>query len=79
MVVGGTQEICANLYTEIIKLRPDWHSDDLGKGRIKVVYSSTASDKGPVTAHRRRDSENKVIKERLRQIDDELRSSSSRT
>ena len=72
MVVGGTQEICANLYTEIIKLRPDWHSDDLGKGRIKVVYSSTTSDKGPVTAHRRRDSENKVIKERLRQIDDEL-------
>jgi type I restriction enzyme R subunit len=72
MLVGGTREICANLYTEIVRLRPDWHSDDLAKGKIKVVYSSSASDEGVVTAHRRRDSESKVIKERLRQVDDEL-------
>ena len=72
MIVGGTREICANLYTQIVELRPDWHSDDLDKGLIKVVYSSSASDQGVVTAHRRRDSDNKVIKERLRQVDDEL-------
>jgi type I restriction enzyme R subunit len=39
MIVGGTREICAKLYTAIVKLRPEWHSDDLSKGKIKVVYS----------------------------------------
>jgi len=72
MIVCGTREICANLYSAIIKLRPAWHSDELDKGLIKVVYSSSPTDTGVVTAHRRRDADNKVIKERLRQVDDEL-------
>ncbi len=72
MIVCGTREICANLYAEIIKLRPAWHSDDLDKGVIKVVYSSSPTDTGVVTTHRRRDADNKVIKERLKQVDDEL-------
>ena len=38
MIVGGTREICANLYTAIVELRPEWHSDELDKGVIKVVY-----------------------------------------
>lgn len=45
---------------------------DLGKGRIKVVYSGTPSDTPPVVHHVRRDSQNATIKERLRNIDDEL-------
>lgn len=72
MIVGGTREICANLYTEIVKLRPDWHSDDLSAGRIKVVYSGTASDQLPVSAHVRRDSQNATVKKRLKDVDDEL-------
>ncbi|MGC3846004.1 hypothetical protein, partial [Pseudomonas aeruginosa] len=38
-VVGGTREICAHLYEEIIALRPDWHSDSEAEGVVKVVYS----------------------------------------
>lgn len=72
MIVGGTREICANLYDEIISLRPDWHSGDLESGRIKVVYSGNATDQPPVSDHVRRDSDNKVIKQRLRDVDDEL-------
>jgi type I restriction enzyme R subunit len=72
MIVGGTREICANLYTAIIALRPAWHSDDLDKGVIKVVYSGSASDVPPVADHVRRDSANAVIKERLKNVDDEL-------
>ena len=41
LIVCGTREISANLYSAIITLRPDWHSPDLDKGRIKVVYSGT--------------------------------------
>lgn len=72
LIVGGTREICANLYSEIISLRPDWHSDDLQSGRIKVVYSGNATDQPPVSDHVRRNSDNKVLKERLRDVDDEL-------
>ncbi|WP_105032383.1 type I restriction endonuclease subunit R [Arthrobacter ruber] len=72
MIVGGTREICAKLYTAIVELRPDWHSTDLAKGKIKVVYSGDATDQPPVSDHVRRDSENAVIKERLRDVDDEL-------
>jgi len=72
LVVGGTREICANLYAEIVALRPDWHSDELARGRIKVVYSGVPSDPTPIVEHVRRDSQNKTIKERLKDPDDEL-------
>ncbi|CAN5327452.1 type I restriction endonuclease subunit R [soil metagenome] len=72
MIVGGTREICANLYTAIVALRPEWHSDELDKGVIKVVYSGSASDVPPVSDYVRRDSANAVIKERLKSVDDEL-------
>ena len=72
MIVGGTREICANLYTAIVALRPEWHSDELDKGVIKVVYSGSASDVPPVSDHVRRESANAVIKERFKSVDDEL-------
>lgn len=72
MIVGGTREICARLYAAIVALRPGWHSDDLASGRIKVVYSGNASDAPPVSLHVRRDSENAVVKSRLKDADDEL-------
>jgi type I restriction enzyme R subunit len=72
MIVCATREICARLYEEIIALRPNWHSDALDGGVLKVVYSGSASDVAPVSRHVRRESANKVIKERLRRPDDPL-------
>ncbi|WP_010148696.1 type I restriction endonuclease subunit R [Serinicoccus profundi] len=72
MIVGATRHICAALYEEIIRLRPEWHHDDLDQGRIKVVYSGDAPDPEQIVRHVRRESENATIKERLRQVDDEL-------
>lgn len=72
LIVGGTREICANLYAAITALRPDWHCDELTRGRIKVVYSGSPSDTSPVVEHVRSGSQNKVIKERLKNADDEL-------
>jgi type I restriction enzyme R subunit len=72
LVVGGTRGICANLYEEIIKLRPDWHSDALDQGKIKVVYSGSVQDQPPISRHVRRSAENKTIRNRLRDPDDEL-------
>ncbi|MGW4017753.1 type I restriction endonuclease subunit R [Rhodococcus ruber] len=72
LIVCATREICANLYDEIVALRPDWHSDEISSGRIKVVYSGTAADQPPIDRHVRRDSANAAIKKRLKDIDDEL-------
>lgn len=51
LIVGGTREICARLYTAIVERRPDWHSPEIDKGRIKVVYSGDAGDKGLIAEH----------------------------
>ncbi len=72
LIVGGTREICARLYSAIVTLRPDWHSDALDGGKIKVVYSGSASDQPPVSDHVRRDSANAAIKDRLKDAADEL-------
>lgn len=72
LIVGGTREICARLYAAIVERRPDWHSDALDGGRIKVVYSGSATDQPPISDHVRRESENAVIKERLKDADDAL-------
>ncbi|WP_075891865.1 type I restriction endonuclease subunit R [Actinomyces provencensis] len=72
MIVCATRQICADLYREIVRLRPGWHSDDVSSGAIKVVYSGSASDPAPIREHVRRDSENRTIKNRLKDIDDEL-------
>lgn len=44
MAVCMSRRICVDLYNEIIKLRPDWHSDDDAAGAIKVVMTGAASD-----------------------------------
>lgn len=72
MIVCATRKICADLYSAILALRPQRHSDDLGKGLIKVVYSGTPADKPPVVNHVWRGSQNATIKERLRNVVDEL-------
>jgi type I restriction enzyme R subunit len=45
MIVVMSRRIAAELYNEIIALRPDWHDDDFNKGVIKVVMTSSSSDK----------------------------------
>ncbi|ATO63624.2 type I restriction endonuclease subunit R [Mycobacterium avium subsp. hominissuis] len=71
-IVGATREICAQLYEEIIKLRPNWHDKSIDKGVIKVVYSGTPQDQGIIAKHVRRESQNKTVQKRLRDAEDEL-------
>ncbi len=47
IIVTMSRRIAADLYNEIIALHPEWHNDDLRKGAIKVVMT-TSSDDGPV-------------------------------
>jgi type I restriction enzyme R subunit len=44
LVVCMSRRICVDLYNEIVRIRPDWHSEDDEAGTIKVVMSGSASD-----------------------------------
>jgi type I restriction enzyme R subunit len=44
MIVCMSRRICVALYNAIVKLRPEWHSDDDAAGKIKVVMTGAASD-----------------------------------
>jgi type I restriction enzyme R subunit len=45
MIVTMSRRIAVALYDEIIALRPQWHNDDLKDGALKVVMTSSSSDK----------------------------------
>ena len=45
MIVTMSRRIAADLFNEIIALRPGWKNDDLSKGTIKVVFEYTELDK----------------------------------
>lgn len=44
MIVVMSRRIAIDLYKAIVELRPDWHSDDDSKGKIKIVMTGTSSD-----------------------------------
>ena len=67
MIVGMSRNICVDLYDEIVKLRPDWHSDNHREGAIKIVFHSSASDDEKIRPHaygaaQKRDLENRFKK-----------------
>ncbi|HPG39965.1 MAG TPA: type I restriction endonuclease subunit R [bacterium] len=45
MIVTMSRRIAVALYEAIIALRPEWHDVDLKKGALKVVMTSSSSDK----------------------------------
>ena len=51
MMVVSSRQICVDLYNEIIKLRPEWHSDNINKGAIKIVMTGSASDAPEMQKH----------------------------
>lgn len=44
MIVTYSRRIAIDLYRQIIKSRPAWHSQDISQGKIKVVISGSADD-----------------------------------
>jgi type I restriction enzyme R subunit len=73
MIVGMSRRICADLYSEIIRLRPEWHSEFDAEGQLKVVMTGNASDAPQLQPHIRNKQRNELIKRRLRDPADPLR------
>lgn len=73
MIVAMSRRIAANLYKEIIALRPEWHNDDLSKGVIKVVMTSTSADGPEMQRHNTTKQQRKILAERMKDPADPLR------
>jgi type I restriction enzyme R subunit len=72
MVVAMSRDICVRLYDQIIKVRPDWHSDDHMKGAVKVVMTASASDKAYFQPHHTNKAQKKDLEKRVKDPDDPL-------
>jgi type I restriction enzyme R subunit len=73
MVVAMSRRIAAELYQEIIKIKPEWHSDDLHKGVIKVVMTASSSDGYELAKHHTTKDQRKQLAERMKDDNDELK------
>ncbi len=73
MVVAMSREICVHLYDEIIKLRPQWHSDDPEQGAIKIVMTGSASDKALLRPHIYSSQVKRRLETRFKDPQDELK------
>lgn len=72
MVVCMTRQIAVNLYREIITLRPEWHSDELMQGMIKIVMTSSSDDPESFQSHHTTKDDRKKLALRLKDINDSL-------
>ncbi len=73
MIVSMSRRIAAELYDAIIKIRPEWHSNDLDKGVIKVVMTSDSSDGPQIAKHYTTKEQRKMLADRMKDTDDELK------
>lgn len=73
MIVAMSRRIAADLYDEIIKLRPDWHSDDLGEGAIKVIMTAASSDGPKMAKHHTTKEQRRMLADRVKDPNDPLR------
>lgn len=73
MIVCMSRRICADLYDEIVKLRPEWHSDDVYKGKIKVVITGSAADDERLQKHAGGKQRREILAKRMKDNSDELK------
>lgn len=79
MIVAMSRDICAQLYNEIVALRPEWHGAPLGaaadpeKGAIKVIMTGSASDKPLLQPHIYNKQTKKRLEKRFKDVKDPLK------
>lgn len=73
MIVCMSRAICVDLYSRIVALRPDWHSEDDKEGVVKVVMTGLASDPLDWQQHIGSKMRRDLLAKRARDPDDPLR------
>ncbi|MBN2435095.1 MAG: type I restriction endonuclease subunit R [Spirochaetes bacterium] len=73
MIVAMSRRIAAELYKEIVTLKPQWHSEDLNRGVIKVVMTSVSSDGPEISKLHTTKEQRRNLADRMKDPDDELK------
>src|SRR5882724_1717785 len=73
MIVGMSRRICAELYEQIVNLRPSWHHDDDDKGLIKVVMTGGADDDQKLQPHIRNKKRREALAKRFKNENDSMK------
>lgn len=72
MFVAMSRRIAVEMYEAIEKLRPEWHNNDLRKGKIKVVMTSSSSDPLNWARHTTNKHDRQNLADRFKDPSDEL-------
>lgn len=73
MIVCMSRRIAVELYEAIMSIRPEWHNQDLKKGQIKVVMTSSSSDPENWQMHHTTKENRKALGERFKDASDPLK------
>jgi type I restriction enzyme R subunit len=73
LIVTMSRRIAADLYKKIVAIRPEWHSDELSKGTVKVVMTSSSADGPELQKHNTSKEERNILAERMKDVSDQLR------
>ncbi|OIR07660.1 type-1 restriction enzyme R protein [mine drainage metagenome] len=73
LIVAMSRRIAADIYKEIIAIRPSWHSDDLTKGVIKVVMTTNSADGPEIAKHYTTKQQRRDLSDRMKDPSDELK------
>ncbi len=73
LIVAMSRRIAAEIYKEIIVLRPEWHNDDLSNGEIKVVMTTNSSDGPEISKHHTTKQQRRYLAERMKDSADKLK------
>ena len=73
MIVAMSRRIAVELYAEIVKIRPHWHSNDLDKGAIKVVMTASSSDGPDMMKHHTTKDNRQQLALRMKDTSDPLK------
>lgn len=73
MIVVSSRQICVDLYNQIIALHPEWHSDNINEGAIKIVMTGSASDTPEMQKHIYSKLEKQTLERRFKDPTDPLK------
>jgi len=73
MIVAMSRRIAVDLFNEIIKLRAEWHSDDISKGVLKVIMTASSSDGPVMQKNHTTKGQRRFLSDRMKDPDDSLK------
>lgn len=73
MIVAMSRRIAAEIYNEIIALRPEWHDNDQAKGVIKVVMTTNSSDGPEIAKHYTTKQQRRDLSDRMKDPYDSMK------